>query len=141
MKNVNVSLGVIINPENGKVWIQKRKSHDQLDGLWEFPGGKIETGEIPLNALRRELIEEVGLTINSNQAKMLGIYPFVYSDRRVNLYVYLVKQEDKLLSEGQWVSAQELEELEVPEANKKITQDLQRLLSQNRSQKLEIMWN
>jgi 8-oxo-dGTP diphosphatase len=47
--------------EAGKVLLSRRKAGTHLAGKWEFPGGKVEEGEDPRDALRRELIEELGI--------------------------------------------------------------------------------
>lgn len=52
-----------IMEENGKVFIAKRKGGRHLSGKWEFPGGKMENGETPEEALRRELDEELGIVV------------------------------------------------------------------------------
>ena len=54
-----VAAGVII--EGGRVLLSQRKAGDHLAGAWEFPGGKVEAGEDPRAALRRELAEELGI--------------------------------------------------------------------------------
>jgi 8-oxo-dGTP diphosphatase len=47
--------------EGGKVLLAQRKEGTHLAGKWEFPGGKVEPGEDPRDALRRELAEEIGI--------------------------------------------------------------------------------
>ena len=61
MKSIKVVCGIIW--KDGKVLIAKRKQEKSLGGYWEFPGGKIEHNEDPIDALRRELLEELGLEI------------------------------------------------------------------------------
>jgi len=48
---------------DGRVLIAQRPEGKQLAGLWEFPGGKVEAGELPEDALARELEEELGIDI------------------------------------------------------------------------------
>lgn len=59
MKSVTVSAAILV--EGGKVLLAQRKADAHLAGAWEFPGGKVEAGEDPREALRRELDEELGL--------------------------------------------------------------------------------
>lgn len=48
----------------GRVLMAQRPAHRQHGGLWEFPGGKVEPGETPVVALRREMAEELGIRID-----------------------------------------------------------------------------
>jgi 8-oxo-dGTP diphosphatase len=59
MKSIVVSAAVIV--ERGRVLLTQRKAGAHLAGAWEFPGGKVEAGEDPRAALRRELVEELGI--------------------------------------------------------------------------------
>lgn len=59
MKTIVVAAAVII--EDGRVLLTQRKSGTHLAGAWEFPGGKVEQGEDPREALARELREELGV--------------------------------------------------------------------------------
>ena len=52
----------LVDPD-GRVLIAQRPEGKSMAGLWEFPGGKIETGETPEAALIRELREELGITV------------------------------------------------------------------------------
>ena len=62
-KIVDVAVGVLIKP-NGDFLLTTRPPGKVYDGYWEFPGGKLEAGETVEQALRRELIEEIGITID-----------------------------------------------------------------------------
>ena len=57
---LHVTAGVI--RRNGRILIARRRGPGALAGLWEFPGGKLEPGELPAEGLARELQEELGIT-------------------------------------------------------------------------------
>jgi 8-oxo-dGTP diphosphatase len=59
MQTVIVAAGIVV--EGGRVLVSRRKRGTHLEGLWEFPGGKVEPGEDPRLALSRELEEELGV--------------------------------------------------------------------------------
>lgn len=61
-KTVDVAVGVLIQP-NGDFLLTSRPPGKVYAGYWEFPGGKLEAGETVAQALRRELIEEIGISI------------------------------------------------------------------------------
>jgi 8-oxo-dGTP diphosphatase len=121
MNEVSVSVGLVL--QSNKVLVAKRHHHQHQGGLWEFPGGKIEIGEAPIDALKRELKEEVNINIHSAQ-QVLNI-KHDYSDKSVELIIFQVTEFSGEVRhcEGQeirWVDMQELPTIEVPEANKAI---------------------
>lgn len=59
---VDVAVGILIDPQ-GRFLLTSRPAGKVFEGYWEFPGGKLEPGETVLQALRRELQEELGITI------------------------------------------------------------------------------
>jgi 8-oxo-dGTP diphosphatase len=59
---------------DGRVFIAQRPKGKQLEGLWEFPGGKLEPGETPVQALIRELKEELDIEVNE-----ACLAPFVFT--------------------------------------------------------------
>ena len=61
-----------ITLEDGRILLQKRAPGTRHAGLWEFPGGKIEAGETPENALIREIEEELGLSLDSRRLAFAG---------------------------------------------------------------------
>ena len=63
-KEVAVAVGVLIRPD-GRFLLTSRPPGKVYAGYWEFPGGKVEPGETVEAALRRELIEEIGVTIGA----------------------------------------------------------------------------
>ena len=84
---IHVVIGIIKNTEN-QVLITRRKENSHLGGLLEFPGGKINVNETSIQALSRELKEE--LNINLLESSELIQIPFEYPDRNVFLNVYYV---------------------------------------------------
>lgn len=116
-----------IKNANGEILISRRADHLHQGGLWEFPGGKIEAGETPEQAVRREIAEELGLALES-------LYPLLtvthrYSDRTVRLHVYVGERFSGRAQslEGQpfcWVAATDLRRHAFPAANLPIVRAL-----------------
>ena len=61
-KLVDVAVGILIAPD-GAFLLTSRPEGKAYAGYWEFPGGKLESGESVVDALRRELVEEIGVTV------------------------------------------------------------------------------
>lgn len=61
MKKIEVVGAVIV--DSGEVLCAQRSQEGNLPGKWEFPGGKIEKGESPREALSREILEELGVEV------------------------------------------------------------------------------
>jgi 8-oxo-dGTP diphosphatase len=123
---IHVAVAVIINEEK-KILIAQRPAHKYAGGLWEFPGGKVEEHETILQALRREIHEEIGLEILSAQP-WLEI-PHDYIDRKVLLDVWVVNQfiGEAKGREGQairWVFPVELEHFSFPAGNQTLIEKL-----------------
>src|SRR5690606_33282592 len=107
--------------------IAKRPEDKHQGGLWEFPGGKVEAGETPHEALKRELKEEMDIEIKHS-------HPFLkihhqYPDKAVFLDIYKVDDFDGKTKglEGQelaWVGRENLSRYNFPAANKKIVSAL-----------------
>lgn len=119
---LEVAAAVIVNPR-GRVLIARRADHLHQGGCWEFPGGKLEPGETPREALARELREE--LDINVDQAVPLMSLRHDYPDRRVRLHVWRVERftGDARGLHGQplrWVTRDALPGFEFPAANRPI---------------------
>lgn len=72
----------------GRVLLARRPPGAHLGGFWEFPGGRIESGELPEDAARRELREETGLI--GGRMEKLTVTRHAYSDREIELWAYLV---------------------------------------------------
>jgi len=85
--SVHVVAGVLTDPR-GRILLARRTAGRDLAGAWEFPGGKLEAGETPFQALERELHEELGIRIQS--AEPLITVAQAYRDKRIVLDVHRV---------------------------------------------------
>ena len=131
MALVHVAVGVILDADRN-VLITRRAQHAHQGGLWEFPGGKVETGELPLSALMRELREELGIVVGRTSALLEVCHD--YGDKTVLLDVHVVWEfggeavglEDQPLV---WVAPQELSQYTFPAANLPIVTAVVQLLA------------
>ncbi|MFN5349705.1 MAG: NUDIX domain-containing protein [Polaromonas sp.] len=82
-KTVDVAVGVLVKP-NGDFLLTSRPSGKVYEGYWEFPGGKLEAGETVEQALRRELIEEIGITIGGATAWKVELVDYPHALVRLN---------------------------------------------------------
>ena len=83
-------VGVIFNSKQDQILIAKRPKHLHQGGLWEFPGGKVSSGEAIEHALARELFEELG--ISDIQAEPLMHILYDYTDKKVFLDIWIIDQ-------------------------------------------------
>jgi 8-oxo-dGTP diphosphatase len=120
-KIMEVAAGLIFN--KGRLLITQRKKSDHLGGLWEFPGGKRESGETFKECLRRELGEELSIIVCVN--KLLAEVEHSYPDRKVHLkffYCSLEAGEPQAIGcqAFAWVRAGELAAYEFPPADSQL---------------------
>jgi 8-oxo-dGTP diphosphatase len=116
---VHVVAAALVDAD-GRVLLAQRPDGKHLAGYWEFPGGKVEPGETPLQALQREIHEEIGVRVAS--AEPLIRIPWRYTAKRILLDVYRVRAFDGVphSCEGQalkWVPATALDPNEMPAAD------------------------
>lgn len=118
----HVVVAVVSEQDKGYLLSQRHQKAHQ-GGLWEFPGGKVESDETVEQALVRELREELQITIT--KARPLIKIPYDYSDKKVLLDVWLVTEykDNPIGAEGQniiWVKKNTLSHYKMPDANNTI---------------------
>lgn len=82
-------VAAVLRDERGRVLLAERCNDPEFRGLWEFPGGKVESDETPAEALRRELAEELGIDA-APVAEPLASVDHDYPRRQVHIDFYLV---------------------------------------------------
>ena len=124
MKQVEAALIV----QDEKLLVCQRTRHQSMPLKWEFPGGKIEDGEQPRDALRRELEEELGIDaqIGEEVARIRHEYP---GGGAVELRFYRVKDyrgrvENRIFRDIQWATRAELPTFDFLEADLTLVRDL-----------------
>ena len=120
--------------KEGAVLIAKRPEGRPLAGLWEFPGGKVEPGEEPEEALIRELHEELGIEIERADLAPLTFASHAYADFHLLMPVYLCRhwRGSVTAHEGQellWVKPAELVSYAMPPADEPLKALLPQLLT------------
>jgi len=124
-ETVQVAAGIISH--QGKYLIAKRRAGTHLAGLWEFPGGKRESGESLEECLRRELREELGIQIGSTTP--FRVVRHEYPDKRVEIYFFFCsghQGQPRALGcdEIQWVGPNDFHNYEFPPADEPLLQIL-----------------
>ncbi|MFP5595972.1 8-oxo-dGTP diphosphatase MutT [Kluyvera sp. 142486] len=126
MKILQISVGIIRNTA-GEIYITQRAADAHMAHKWEFPGGKIEAGETPQDAVIRELQEEVGIAATS--LHQFDKLEYQFPDRHITLWFWLVDGWEgepwgKEGQPGRWVAQQELVAEEFPPANAPVIEKL-----------------
>jgi 8-oxo-dGTP diphosphatase len=117
--------------DDGRVLLARRPAGKPLAGLWEFPGGKVEPGETPENALARELHEELGIAIDAPEPLTFVSEPL--GGRHLLLLLYVVRRWTGVpaplaASELAWVAPGEMAALPMPRADRPLVDALARHL-------------
>lgn len=126
---VHKQIGVaVINNQQGKILIDRRKQKGEMGGLWEFPGGKLEAGETIEECIQREIKEELDIEISVGDR--LTTITHNYETFNVTLYVhdcqYLSGEPQPLeCEEIHWVAPDQLDRYQFPQANTQIINLLQ----------------
>ncbi|SDD67075.1 8-oxo-dGTP diphosphatase MutT [Ruegeria marina] len=121
MKTVLVSAVALIDVD-GRVLLAQRPEGKSMAGLWEFPGGKVEPGETPEQALIRELHEELGINTWASCLAPLTFASHSYPDFHLLMPLFACRKWEGVPQsrEGQalkWVRARDLREYPMPPAD------------------------
>lgn len=120
----------VIRNQQGKILIDRRRKQGEMGGLWEFPGGKIESNETVEECIKREIKEELSLEIAVG--KCLTVVNHSYSTFEITLFVHECQYlggKPQLIAcdEISWVNLEELNQYNFPEANQEIIATLNNL--------------
>jgi 8-oxo-dGTP diphosphatase len=113
---------------DGKLLVCQRTKYQSLPLKWEFPGGKIEAGEQPRDALRRELDEELGIaaSVGDEVARLRHTYN---NGTSIELRFFLVEEyegepENRIFRDVQWVERAALPSYDFLEADQELVKDI-----------------
>jgi 8-oxo-dGTP diphosphatase len=106
-KEVEVAVGVLLRPD-GAFLLTSRPVGKVYEGYWEFPGGKVETGETVEQALRRELREEIGISIGAVRPWRIERVDYPHALVRLNFCKVFEWQGELQMHEGQLFAWQTL---------------------------------
>ena len=132
LKTVHVSAVALIDID-GRVLIAQRPKGKSMAGLWEFPGGKIEPGETPEQALVRELHEELGIETWESCLAPLTFASHTYEDFHLLMPLFACRKwkGTPQSREGQalkWVRVNKLNDFPMPPADEPLIAMLRDLL-------------
>ena len=133
MKVVLVAACALVDVD-GRVLITRRPEGKTLAGLWEFPGGKVEAGELPEQSLIRELREELGIDVNVACLAPLTFASHSYSDFHLLMPLWICRRWEGVVTakenqELAWVRPQRLKEYKMPPADEPLIPHLIELLT------------
>jgi 8-oxo-dGTP diphosphatase len=117
----------VIADEAGRYLVAKRPMGKALGGKWEFPGGKIDAGEEPSDALLREIREEMGVTIRILDPLAEVLHHYETVSIRLIPFLALIQEGDLVPLEHEeirWVALDEIQSLDLAEADVSIVKAL-----------------
>ena len=132
VKLVLVAACALVDPD-GRVLIAQRPEGKSMAGLWEFPGGKVEPGELPEQSLIRELQEELGITVKPECLAPLTFASHTYPDFHLLMPLYVCRRWDGFVEAREkqglkWVRPNELRNYPMPPADEPLIPHLTALL-------------
>ncbi len=118
---------------DGRVLIAQRPEGKSMAGLWEFPGGKVDPGERPEDALIRELKEELGIVVNEACLAPLTFASHTYEDFHLLMPLYVCRRWEGMVTprenqELAWVRPNKLRDYPMPPADVPLISHLTTLL-------------
>ena len=121
-KNFKIVVSIALINDFNEILLSKRPKNKHLGGFWEFPGGKVETNEVPEHALIREIKEELNIDIKNNCIAPLSFSEFEYKEFQLLLLLYVCRRwEGKPMSmennELKWVKPNLLRKYKMPPAD------------------------
>jgi 8-oxo-dGTP diphosphatase len=127
-----VVVAVALIDRDSRVLVQQRPPGKSMAGLWEFPGGKVEAGEAPGDALVREVREELGVIIDATHLEPLRFVSEPLGDRQLLLLLYVCRQwsgdpAPYHATALQWLPPSELYTLAMPPADRPLIAALAQL--------------
>ena len=132
VKLVLVAVGALIDTD-GRVLIAQRPAGKLMAGLWEFPGGKVESGERPEQSLIRELTEELGIVVREECLAPLTFASHLYPEFHLLMPLFVCRRWEGIVAarEGQklkWVRPNDLRNYPMPPADEPLIPHLTTLL-------------
>ena len=121
-KNIQIVVSLALINDANEILLSKRAKNKHLGGFWEFPGGKVETGEVPEIALIREIKEEINININNKCVAPLSFSEFDYKEFQLLLLLYVCRRwegEPKSMEKNEirWVKPNMLRKYKMPPAD------------------------
>ena len=131
-KNLKIVVSIALVNTFNKILLSKRPRKKHLAGFWEFPGGKVETGETPESALIREIKEEINIDINNKCVAPLSFSEFEYEEFQLLLLLYVCRRwegEPKSMEDNElkWVGHNMLRKYKMPPADDALIHHVQDL--------------
>ena len=113
---------------DGRLLVTRRLEGTHLSGYWEFPGGKCEAGESHESCLKRELIEELDVTVHVGAEILVTEHTYPARTVRLHFHECQIDGEPRAVlgQEMRWISREEIGELEFPEADSELIELLKR---------------